>query len=81
MVFNQVSNGTVLGQPPQPYLEPLDILPWKGLDALAIFRKKPHVRNFSGAGNGCANFMGALHFLVLSAGKPHVLGGGHGFFW
>ena len=24
----------------------------------------------SGAGNGCANFMGAWHFLVLSAGKP-----------
>ena len=23
----------------------------------------------SGAGNGCANFMGAWHFLVLSAGK------------
>ena len=23
-----------------------------------------------GAGNGCANFMGAWHFLVLSAGKP-----------
>ena len=24
----------------------------------------------SGAGNGCANLMGAWHFLVLSAGKP-----------
>ena len=24
----------------------------------------------SGAGNGCTNFMGAWHFLVLSAGKP-----------
>ena len=24
----------------------------------------------SGAGNGCANFMGAWHFSVLSAGKP-----------
>ena len=24
----------------------------------------------SGAGNGCANFMGAWHFLVLSAGNP-----------
>ena len=24
----------------------------------------------SGAGNGCADFMGAWHFLVLSAGKP-----------
>ena len=38
----------------------------------------------SGAGNGCANFMGAWHFLVLSAGKPplpikfRLLGGG---FW
>ena len=35
-----------------------------------------------GAGNGCANFMGAWDFLVLSAGKPRipvkflVLGGG-----
>ena len=26
----------------------------------------------SGAGNGYANFMGAWHFLVLSAGKPHA---------
>ena len=37
------------------------------------FQKNPHVRNLSarnsGAGNGCANFMGAWHFLVLSAGK------------
>ena len=51
--------------------------------------KKPHVCNFSarnsGAGNGCANFMGAWHFLALSAGKPPmpikvlVLGGGG--FW
>ena len=36
-------------------------------------QKNPRVRNFSardsGAGNGCANFMGAWHFLVLSAGK------------
>ena len=24
----------------------------------------------SGAGNGCADFMGACHFFVLSAGKP-----------
>ena len=24
----------------------------------------------SGVGNGCANFMGAWHFLVVSAGKP-----------
>ena len=24
----------------------------------------------SGAGNGCADFMGAWHFWVLSAGKP-----------
>ena len=30
---------------------------------------KCFVRN-SGAGNGCANFMGAWHFLVLSARKP-----------
>ena len=37
-------------------------------------RTKPHVRNFSarnsGAGNGCANFMGAWDFWVLSAGNP-----------
>ena len=38
----------------------------------------------SGAGNGCANFMGAWHFSVLSAGKPPMpikillLGGGVG---
>ena len=35
--------------------------------------RESHVRNFSarsGAGNGCANFMGAWHFVVLSAGKP-----------
>ena len=38
----------------------------------------------SGAGNGCANFMGARHFCVLSAGKPPMpikfllLGGGGG---
>ena len=30
---------------------------------------KTSARN-SGAGNGCANFMGAWHFLVFSAGKP-----------
>ena len=39
-----------------------------------IYQKKPHVRKSStrnsGAGNGCANFMGAWHFPVLSAGKP-----------
>ena len=40
----------------------------------------------SGAGNGCADFMGAWHFLVLSAGKPPMpikfllLGGVLGFF-
>ena len=54
-------------------------------------QKKPHVRNFaarrSGAGNGCAKFMGAWHFLVLSARKPPmpiallVLGGGVWFFF
>ena len=34
------------------------------------------MRNFparnSGPGNGCADFMGALDFLFLSAGKPHA---------
>ena len=39
-----------------------------------IYQKKPRARNFSarisGAPTGCANFMGAWHFLVLSAGKP-----------
>ena len=40
----------------------------------------------SGSGNGFANFMGAWHFLVLSAGKPPMpikfllLGGGSGDF-
>ena len=38
-----------------------------------FYQKKSRVRNFSartsGAGNGSANFMGAWHFLVLSAGK------------
>ena len=37
-------------------------------------REKPDVHNFpahnSGAGNGCANFMGAWHFWAFSAGKP-----------
>ena len=37
-------------------------------------QKKRGVQEISarncGAGNGCANFMGAWHFLVLSAGKP-----------
>ena len=37
-------------------------------------QKKPHVRNSSarasGAGYGCASFVGAWHFLVLSAGNP-----------
>ena len=46
--------------------------------------RKILVRN-SGAGDGCANFMGALNFCVLSAKKPPcphkflVLGGG-GYF-
>ena len=39
-----------------------------------FYQKKRDVRKISarnsGAGNGCANFMGAWHFLVLSAGKP-----------
>ena len=39
-----------------------------------ISQKNPCVRHFSardsGAENGCANFMGAWHFLVFSAGKP-----------
>ena len=51
-------------------------------------QKKPHVRNFSarnsGAGNECANFVGAWQFLVLSAGNPPFLvlgrGGGSWFF-
>ena len=38
------------------------------------YRKKPDVHKisarYSGAGNVCANFMGAWHFLVLSDGKP-----------
>ena len=41
---------------------------------LEFDQEKPHVRNLSarnsGVGNGCANFMGAWHILVLSAGKP-----------
>ena len=41
-----------------------------------LYQKKRDVhiisaRN-SGAGNGCADFMGASHFLVLSAGNPHA---------
>ena len=39
-----------------------------------IYQKKGDVCKISvrisGAGNGCANFMGAWHFLLLSAGKP-----------
>ena len=38
------------------------------------YQKKRDVHKISarnsGAGNGCADFMGAWHFLVLSAGKP-----------
>ena len=54
-----------------------------------FFQKKRDVHKLSarnsGAGNGCANFMGAWHFLVLSAGKPHAhkippFRGGSGFF-
>ena len=46
-------------------------------DKNTVYQKKPRVHNFSarnsGAGNGCANFMGAWHFCVLSAGKnPHA---------
>ena len=41
-----------------------------------ISQKKRDVHNISarnsGAGNGCADFMAAWHFLVLSAGKPHA---------
>ena len=41
-----------------------------------LVQKKPGVRNSSarnsGAGNGCAKFMGAWHFWVLSAGNPHA---------
>ena len=44
---------------------------------LHFFQKEPDVHHFSardsGAGNGCANFVGAWHFLVLSAGiAPHA---------
>ena len=39
-----------------------------------FYQKKRDVHKISarnsGAGNGCASFMGAWHFLVLSAGKP-----------
>ena len=41
-----------------------------------FFQKKRDVHKISarnsGAGNGCADFIGAWHFLVLSAGKPHA---------
>ena len=42
---------------------------------LGPYQKNPRVRKKilvrdSGAGNGCANFMGAQNFCVLSAGKP-----------
>ena len=54
---------------------------WKTVPAVPVPRSVPaktqkkrgvhkiSARN-SGTGNGCANFMGAWHFLVLSAGKP-----------
>ena len=39
-----------------------------------LFSEKRDVHKISarnsGAGNGCANFMGAWHFLVLSAEEP-----------
>ena len=39
-------------------------------------QKKPHVRHLptrnSGPGDGCANFVGAWHFVVLSAGSAHA---------
>ena len=44
------------------------------VDALGKYRKKRGVHKISarnsGARNGCASFMGAWHFRVLSAGKP-----------
>ena len=40
---------------------------------------KVFARN-SGAGNGCANFMGAWTYCVLCAGKPRFRGGDLGFF-
>ena len=54
------------------------------------FQKNPRVRKIrvrnSGAGNGCANFMGTWKNCVLSAGKPMsikflVLGGGVFWVW
>ena len=56
-----------------------------------LFQKNPRVRKIrfrnSGAGNACANFMGAWKKCVLSAGKPPmstkflVLGGGVLWVW
>ena len=56
-----------------------------------MFQKKRDVHKISargsGAGNGCANFVCAWHFCVLSAGKPPCPlkfllfgGGGRGVF-
>ena len=53
-------------------------------------KRKPYVRNFSarnsGAGNGCANFMGAWHFLFFLLENPHAhkfppFSGGLGVCW
>ena len=48
----------------------------KDMGHLPNSQKKPRVRNLSahnsGAGNGCPNFMGTWHCLVLCAGKPHA---------
>ena len=49
---------------------------YERLIPIRSFQKKRGVhiipaRN-SGAGNDCANFMGARHFLILSAGNPHA---------
>ena len=65
---------------------------WTRSPRAQIRKKKPHVCRFSArnsvAGNGCANFMGAWHFLVLSAENPPpmpikflLLGGLFGVSW
>ena len=57
-----------------------------------MIQKNPRVRKIfvrnSGAGNGCANFMGTWQKCALSAGKTHVHkiprffgGGGYFGFW
>ena len=56
----------------------------KGLGETSLMFVKLFACN-SGAGNGCANFMGTWNFCILSAGKPpcHKIprfrGGGYGF--